>query len=168
MENVKESKTIVVLKRVFLFLVFIICLYFILGQVILAYEQEIGDGDYGTFSEGWIWVKEDETREEVEIPGKCEAERNELIVVENILPDDVRDNLYLCIRSSKQEMKVYIDDKLRQEYTTEDTRPFGKVSAVAWVFIELTEEDAGKEIRIKLRPNFPSFSIMDFVKNTCI
>lgn len=151
MENVKESKTIVVLKRVFLFLVFIICLYFILGQVILAYEQEIGDGDYGTFSEGWIWVKEDGTREEVEIPGKCEAERNELIVVENILPDDVRDNLYLCIRSSKQEMKVYIDDKLRQEYTTEDTRPFGKVSAVAWVFIELTEEDAGKEIRIELR-----------------
>ena len=48
-------------------------------------------------------------------------------------------------------MKIYIDGKLRQEYTTEDTRPFGKVSAVAWVFVQLYEEDAGKEIRMELQ-----------------
>ena len=98
-------------------------------------------------------MKEDGTREEIVIPGKCDAKRNEFMVVENILPDDVKDNLYLCIRSSKQEMKIYIDGKLRQEYTTEDTRPFGKVSAVAWVFVQLYAEDAGKEIRMELQTN---------------
>ena len=146
-----ESKIILVLKRIFLLFVLVICVYFVWGQSILAYEREIGHGEYRTFSDGWVWIKEDGTREEIEIPGKCGAERNELVVVENVLPDDVRDNLYLCIRSSKQETKIYIDGELRQEYTTEDTRPFGKVSAVAWVFVKLKSEDAGKEIRMELQ-----------------
>ena len=146
-----ESKSIVVLKRIFLLFVFAVCTYFVIGQCLLSKEQEIGTGEYSTFSEGWVWVKEDGSREEIVIPGKCDAKRNEFMVVENILPDDVKDNLYLCIRSSKQEMKIYIDGKLRQEYTTEDTRPFGKVSAVAWVFVQLYAEDAGKEIRMELQ-----------------
>ena len=146
-----ESKSIVILKRIFLLFVFVICTYFVIGQNLLSKEREIGTGEYRIFSDGWVWVKEDGTREEIVIPGKCDAKRNEFMVVENILPDDVKDNLYLCIRSSKQEMKIYIDGKLRQEYTTEDTRPFGKVSAVAWVFVQLYAEDAGKEIRMELQ-----------------
>lgn len=117
-----ESKSIVILKRIFLLFVFVICTYFVIGQNLLSKEREIGTGEYRIFSDGWVWVKEDGTREEIVIPGKCDAKRNEFMVVENILPDDVKDNLYLCIRSSKQEMKIYIDGKLRQEYTTEDTR----------------------------------------------
>ncbi len=150
-KNEKESKSILVLKRIFLFFVVIICAYFVWGQFYLSEEQEIGNGEYRTFSEGWVWLKEDGTKEEIEIPGKCDVARNELVVVENILPDDVRDNLFLCIRSSKQEMKVYIDDELRTEYTTEDTRLFGKVSAVSLVFVELKNEDAGKVIRMELQ-----------------
>ena len=149
MDKGKESKVIIVLRRIFLLFVLGVCLYFIIGQICLSHEQDIGAGDYQTFSEGWVRIKEDGTREAVEIPGKCGAKRNELIVVENILPADVEDNYYLCIRSSKQEMKVYIGGELRQEYTTEDTRPFGRVSAVAWVFVELDSEDSGKTIRIE-------------------
>lgn len=144
-----ESRIIAVFKKIFLAFVVVICVYFVLGQIFLSGEQEIGEGEYRTFSEGWVWIKEDGSREEIEIPGNCGAKRNELVVVENVLPDDVQDNMYLCIRSSKQETQIYIDGTLRQEYTTEDTRPFGKVSAVAWVFVKLTAEDAGKQIRME-------------------
>ena len=137
MDNVKESKLIIILKRLFLIAAIAVCAYLVLGQIYLSDEREKDDGTYRTYSDGWVWVKEDGTRESIEIPGKLGAERNELIVVENVLPSDVTDNVYLCVRSSKQEMKVYIDGELRQEYTTKDTRLFGKVSAVAWVFIEL-------------------------------
>ncbi len=151
MKSGKESKIMLVLKRIFLFCVIIICLYFILGQYYLSHEREIGKGEYRTFSDGWMWIKEDGTREEILIPGKCNVARNELIIAENVLPEDVKDSLFLCIRSSKQEMKVYIDGDLRTEYTTKDTRLFGKVSAVALVFVELKEEDAGKLIRMELQ-----------------
>ena len=61
-----ESKSIRILKRIFLVFVGVICLYFVLGQVFLSNEREIGEGEYRTFSEGWVWIKEDGTREEIE------------------------------------------------------------------------------------------------------
>ncbi len=151
MNNGGENKAIYVVKKVFLAFVFIVCAYFIVGQIALQNEQQDEGGTYRSLSEGWVWIKDDGTRTELDVPGKCEIDRNALMILENTLPDDVEDNLYLCIRSSKQEMKVYIDDELRKEYTTEDTRWFGKVSAVAWVFVELKGDDAGKNICIELQ-----------------
>lgn len=151
MDNVKENRAISVVKKIFLLFVLAACTFFVIGQIKLSHEKRDREFKHSTFSEGWIWLKEDGTKEAIEIPGKCEAERNEFMVIENTLPEDVEDNLYLFIRSSKQEMKVYIDGSLREEYSTKDTRWFGKVSAVAWVFIELHGEDAGKNIRIELQ-----------------
>lgn len=151
MDNTQDNKLMTILKGIFLSFVGLVCLYLILGQIFLSHEKEIGQKGYDTFSEGWMWVKDDGDRIEIDIPGKCDAKRNELIVVENTLPNDVKDNQYLCIRSSKQEMKVYVDGELRQEYTTEDTRLFGKVSAVAFVFVELNSEDAAKDIRMEIQ-----------------
>lgn len=151
MDNAKDNKLMSILKGVFLSFVGIIGLYLILGQIFLSHEKNIGQKGFNTFSDGWVWVKEDGSRVDIDIPGKCPIERNELIVVENVLPKDVEDNQYLCIRSSKQEMKVYVDGELRQKYSTEDTRLFGKVSAVAFVFVELDSEDAGKDIRMEIQ-----------------
>lgn len=151
MENATNSKIMKYLKGIFLSFVGVICLYLILGQFLLAHEKSIGQKEYATFSDGWVWIKEDGSRVNIDIPGQCDVERNELMVVENIIPNDVKDNQYLCIRSNKQEMKIFVDDDLRQEYSTEDTRFFGKVSAVAFVFVELNSEDAGKTIRMEIQ-----------------
>ena len=42
-----------------------------------------------------------------------------------------------------------MDGKLRQTYSTEKTRIFGKNSAVAYIFLEIYPEDAGKILRLK-------------------
>lgn len=151
MENTQKNQLMSILKGVFLSFVSIVCLYLILGQIFLAHERDIGQKEYDTFSEGWVWIQDDGERIEIEMPGQYDIERNELMRIENVIPDDVKDNQYLCIRSSKHEMKVYVDDELRKEYSTEDTRLFGKVSAVAFVFVELDSSDAGKTIRMELQ-----------------
>lgn len=151
MNKLDNSKYMSLLKIIFLCFVTGVFLYWILGQIFLPVENREEKSNLTTFSDGWIWIKEDGSREEIQIPGKCEAGRNELIIIENTLPVDVEDNIYLSIRSSKQEMKVYVDDILRHEYSTQETRLFGKVSAVAWVFVELDSSDAGKTIRIEIQ-----------------
>ena len=151
MRKVKDGKLMSVLKGVFISFVIITCLYLILGQILLSHEKDNGQKECYDFYDGWVWIQEDGKRVEIEVPGRCDVERNELMVVENVLPDDVLDNQFLCIRSSKQEMQIYVDGELRKEYTTSDTRPFGKVSAVAFVFVELNSEDAGKVIRIEIQ-----------------
>ena len=126
MRTSNNSKYMMLMKAIFLCFTMGVFLYLILGQIFMPAENREEKSENTTFSDGWVWIKEDGTREEIQIPGKCDASRNELIVVENTLPDYVEDNVYLYIRSSKQEMKVYIDDVLRHEYTTKDTRLFGK------------------------------------------
>lgn len=83
------------------------------------------------------------------IPGHCDAKKNETIIVETKLPLDISEDMYLCFRSAKQDMEIYVDGQLRQNYSTEDTRLFGKVSAAAYVFLQVRQEDAGKILRLK-------------------
>ena len=151
MQKVKDRKWMSVLKGIFLSFIVIVCLYLFLGQIFLSYEKDNGQKDCYEFYDGWVWVQEDGERVEIEIPGRCDVERNEPMVIENVLPDDVLDNQFLFLRSSKQEMKIYVDGELRKEYTTADTRPFGKLSAVTFVFVELNSDDAGKTVRIELQ-----------------
>lgn len=151
MRTSNNSKWMTLVKTIFLCFTAGVFLYLILGQIFLPAENRAEKSEQTTFSEGWVWVKADGTREEIQIPGKCEVERNELMVIENTIPDSVEDNIYLYFRSSKQELKVYVDDALRHEYSTEDTRLFGRVSAVAWVIVELNSADAGKNIRMEIQ-----------------
>ncbi len=151
MNSTKESRIVVIVKVLFVTLALGVCLYLILGQVLLPKEMINGEYNCKVYEEEWTWVKSDGTRVPVEIPGKCEAGRNEVVVIESVLPEDVENNTYFCIRSSKQEMQIYVDDVLRREYTTNDSRVVGKLSAVAYVFVDLEEEDAGKTIRVVTR-----------------
>lgn len=146
-----KIKPIHIVKVIFMVCVTGVLLYWILGEIFLPAENQAKESAFYSFSDGWVWLKSDGTCEEIQIPGKCMAERNELVIVENTLPENVDDNLYFCIRSSKQEMNVYIDNTLRYTYSTSETRLFGKLSAVAWVFIELDSDDAGKPIRVEVQ-----------------
>ena len=127
----------------------LILAYFVLGELFL--EHDISEGEYRCeeFSGEWNLVKEDGTKSPIDIPGKYEVERNEKITVETILPTNIPHNSYLCFRSAKQEMNIYVDGVLRKEYTTKDTRLFGKISAVAYVFLELTPDDEGKVLTLE-------------------
>lgn len=146
----KENKGIVISKIIFVLLAVGVCLYLICGEIFLPAENQTKSFGRKDFSEGWEWIKEDGTRTPAQLPGKNAVERNQIMVIENILPTYLEDNLYMCFRSSKQDMKIYIDDELRQEYSTEDTRVFGRVSAVAYVYVQLAYEDAGKTIRVEM------------------
>ena len=94
---------------------------------------------------------QDGTREPVYMPGKCEAKRNEAVVVETKLPETIEPGRYLCFRSAKQDMKFYIDGEFRQEYSTKESRIFGRMSAVAYIFLEIRDEDRGKVLRVEMQ-----------------
>lgn len=149
-ENVKQSKMNVI-RLIFRILVVAVLSYFLLGEIFLQKETNFGGYDCKEYNDGWYQLKEDGTKIYLDIPCECDAKRNEDVTFENILPKEIKDNVYLCFRSSKQEMSIYIDGVLREEYSTKDTRLFGKTSAVAFVFVELTPDDSGKIITVKTK-----------------
>ena len=146
----KIQKTI---NIIFAVLVFIIAAYFILGELLLPAENLDRIYVCMEYPGEWERITAAGTREPVEVPGKYEAARNEIVVLETLLPETIEHNRYLCFRSAKQEMKFYIDGELRQEYSTSEGRLFGGLSAVAYVFLELDGADAGKTLRVEMQTN---------------
>ena len=128
-----------------------VLLSFVFSEILILGEKCGIDDNCRLLSVEWSRVYEDGSKEAVAVPGACMAEKGEQVVIEATLPKDVVDMPWLCFRSSQQDMEIYIDGVLRQEYSTEDTRIFGKNSASAFVFLNLKQEDAGKKILVITR-----------------
>lgn len=137
------------LQILFYLLFFGASLYLILGQALLPAEDSYDLGQASLFNVQWERVYPDGRREAVEVPGKCEAERGEVVRIETKLPKLLPDVSYLCFRGSQQDVTVYIGNTLRKRYSTDGTRLFGKDSASAFVFVQLSPEDAGMTLAVE-------------------
>lgn len=137
------------INLIFTILFFVVAAYFVLGEVFLPPDEWGQTYACTEYTGEWERITVGGTREPVKVPGKCEADRNEMVVLETKLPETIEHSRYLCFRSAKQDMKFYIDGKLRQEYSTRESRLFGRMSAAVYVFVEISEEDAGKPLRVE-------------------
>lgn len=124
---------------------------FLLGQYIYPSEREMVTEESITYTGTFYRVLADGTKEEIPVPGKCDVPAGESLVIRSVLPQDYHENT-IAIRSSLENVRIYIGGELRAVYDTENTRPFGKNSASGYVFCETSGEDAGQEVRIYCSP----------------
>lgn len=143
-----RQKTI---NLIFVILLVIIGAYFAFGEIFLPSDRLDQETVCVKYTGEWERITEEGKREPVTMPGKCKADRNEVVVVETVLPDKIDNDSYLCFRSAKQDMKFYVDGQLKKEYSTEKNRLFGRMSAAAYVFVNISREDAGKALRVEMR-----------------
>ena len=125
-----------------------VVLFLIMGEIMMPRENDLGGHEAVLFETEWERVLPNGARETVSVPSECDAERGEVVRIETTLPSDQED-IWMCARASMQDMKIYVGDELRKEYTTKDTRPFGVNSASAYVFFPVMEEDAGKTLAVE-------------------
>ncbi len=137
------------IAKISLLLIVVIFAGFIFGEIWFPSDQPKIKNSCKTYAGKWERVRQDGTYETVKIPGECAAERNEVVTLQTVLPQKMKTGQYMCFRSAKQDMRFYVDGKLRQQYSTKERRIFGKMSAVVYVFVELGEEDAGKMMRVE-------------------
>lgn len=122
-------------------------IFFVLGECLLP-PADFWDEEFCQTMDGqWFRMTEEGDKIPLKIPGKCQAERRERVVIETILPFDVAGKS-LCFRSSRQDVEIYVDGRLRKKYSTEDTRLFGKTSAAAYVFLDFIPSDEGKRLKL--------------------
>ncbi|MCM1181170.1 MAG: hypothetical protein NC347_12990 [Clostridium sp.] len=139
-----------VINLIFAVLLVMVGAYFLLGELLLPSDKLNDYSECAEYSGEWKRIMPDGTTDAVTMPGKCVAGRNETVVVETELQDDMESGRYLCFRSAKQDMRFFVDGQLRSEYSTKESRLFGRMSAAAYVFLEINEEDAGKVLRVEL------------------
>lgn len=117
------------------------------GEFVLP-KEIMDDTHCELFDVPWKMICQDGTVKDIKIPGIYPADRNEIVTVETVLPEDIKENFYLCFRSNRQDMELYVDNELRQSYSTYKSRPFGHSSPGAFVFLKINEGDGGKTLRV--------------------
>ncbi len=142
----RATKYMGAIKVFFGIATFLFLLSFLIGESWLPSEQEEVFLPTPVFETSWQQVLDNKERIPAEVPGKLEAEYGEVVTLVTTLPQEIKNGTTICFRPVWQDVEVYIGDELRRVYNTEETRPFGTNSAFRYVFVELGEEDAGKEV----------------------
>lgn len=122
--------------------------FFVLGEIFSPVENNLKENSFRVMQAEWEQQMPDGTVETVTVPGRCTAEYGEWVTIQTVLSPQ-QEYTWICVRSMQQDMKIYVGDELRKEYSTLDTQPFGKTSTLTYVFFPLYAGDAGKTLSIE-------------------
>ncbi len=137
-------------QLLYLFTFFFCFVWFVVMQLTLPDDRNPVDYFVETYNDGWYYVEKNGTRTAFEVPGEWEMEAGDTVVFEKTLAEDLPTDMWLCFKTSKQDVSVYIDGQLRGSFSTKDTRPFGISSPSAYFFVDIDSEDAGKVLSVKI------------------
>lgn len=154
----KAYKTNKNVSKLFYLLVFFIFVWFVGMQILGPNEHKSDQYDSSVIYHGtFVWERENGTMKKISIPGHYKVPVKHTMVLRTTLPKDYNKNS-IAIRSSLQNVRFYIDGKLREEYDTSKVRKFGKNSASCYVFCKTSAKDAGKELRLELTTYTSNYS----------
>ena len=146
----KPNTTNRYIRNIFYLLIAIMMIGFFCMEIFLPTERESSAELEQLLYKGELfWEKEDGSIEAITAPGDYEVAAGETMVISTVLPSDYN-HTSLEIRSSQQDVAIYIDGTLRYQYDTKNTRPFGANSTSRYVFCKTSKEDAGKKVTIEL------------------
>lgn len=136
----------------------IIFVWFIGIQILGPDEQFFDQSGHSIIYNGiFTWKKSDGTKQNISVPGRYKVPAKQTMIITTTLPDDYNENV-IAIRSSLQDVRFYIDGKLRKEYNAKTLHRFGKNSASRYIFCNTSSADAGKELRLELTTYTSNYS----------
>lgn len=154
----KPYKTNKNISRLFYILMMIIFVWFIGIQILGPDEQFFDQSGHSIIYNGtFTWKKSDGTKQNISIPGRYKVPAKQTMIITTTLPDDYNENV-IAIRSSLQDVRFYIDGKLRKEYNAKSLHRFGKNSASRYIFCNTSSADAGKELCLELTTYTSNYS----------
>ncbi len=116
-------------------------------------EAYIGSFHAKDMSTGWTLVDENGTvTNNVSLPMSVHETEGATVQLKRTLPNDVRDGMRMCFRSSRQDLVVSIDGRVHGEYTKENFSFKRKMVVSAYLLVDLHDEDAGKEVVVSVTP----------------
>ena len=112
-------------------------------------DVTLSKGELKSFNNNWIIIREDGSKDTVELPyyEKCEA--NKKIVIENTLPEEFYGKT-MCMLTADKQVRVIVDDKVIYQFGVNDERDFGKTPGSVTNFIDIPSDLNEGKIRIEL------------------
>ena len=144
--NSVQKKT--VLRKILWWMMVGSLVLFWVGQWVMPNENRKDESTFHVLHADWVQILPDGAEVPIDIPGNCDVAFGEWGTIMTKLPPDLQDT-WICMRSMQQELKIYVGDELRKEYSTLATQKFGKTSTMTYVLFPIYATDAGKELQVE-------------------
>lgn len=114
------------------------------------------------FNDNWRHVDSKGNMQQVSLPTKLTAPSNTPVTLFKTLPnplDESNSPRVFTIRTTHQNMKLYIDNNLIYEFGASQSVPkFSKTPGIAWNTVRISPEAAGKELKLVLTSPYETYS----------
>lgn len=147
--KVERSKWITFILCIFAVFQVSLFAYFLLGETLLPGSYEQTSYRFGYFDVRWYQIREDGSRVSVKLPHDFDLKPGETLILETKLSSALRGSDSLCFHSNRQDLKIYINDNLIQEYSDKNNRLFGLSSPSCYVFCDLTPKSLNGTLRVE-------------------
>lgn len=144
----KYSKYIQIPANILLLLAIAFFCVALFGERISG-EAYIGKFDTMTFNDSWQ-IQGENGNQDITLPTVLPNCKGTTVTLENVLPSYVKDGMRLCMKTTLQDISIYIDGELRGSYTGENLEFIEEYLPSSYVMIDLEEEDAEKQIQIQI------------------
>ena len=114
-------------------------------------EAPVGSFESTAFNEGWVMTEGGKDRT-ITLPYREASIHSKELTIRNTLPSDLEDGMSLITFSSMADIYIRINGVLRESYSSETMKNMPYFIPSAYNVVELTREDAGKEISITVVP----------------
>ncbi|MCR4727237.1 MAG: response regulator [Lachnospiraceae bacterium] len=146
-EKTFGKKSIVVCEIIAVILAVLLLVYIFTATILSRHGST--RGNYESLNSGWSFIRSTGRTTEVTLPIVERARDREVLTIENVLPNVISPGEYVSLRAVDQEIKIFINDKLRTSYASDPgyliwDRPISK-----YLYVPLTSEDSGAKIRIE-------------------
>ena len=113
-------------------------------------EAQTGSFDAVGFNEGWTLEMNGKT-EAITLPVTVDAKSGDFLIIKNTLPADIPNESSLMMRASMEDIYIYINGELREQYAMESISVGAYSLPSAYVVTELSEQDSCAEITVQIR-----------------
>jgi len=137
----------------------ILCLFWICFAIVFGLflwemnfmpkDDPISNGSLKDYNSNWTLEYQDGKTQKVNLPMTAKAKKNEWITISKALPHKLKGYDSIRLRSSQQDMYVYVGKELRYFYGNAKHRFYGSTSPSAYIIIPITDKDAGKLVKIQ-------------------
>ena len=112
-------------------------------------EAYIGSFEVNELNEGWTLANPDgEIKRDVKLPITVDGEAGKSYTLTNTLPDDVCDGARVCIRATRQNIRILVNDQDRGLYRSVNFNGTREAAVSGNAIADLRDGDAGKSIKI--------------------
>lgn len=113
-------------------------------------EARTGSFETSDYNNGWT-LETDNKSEPITLPDSVDVEKGTLLTIRNTLPGDLKNGSCIMFRATMEDIYIYINGELREQYATESISVDSYYLPSAYVVAELSEKDAGAEISVDIR-----------------